>query len=280
MYAWPTRLTRGAAGALDRLRHRPARRGVVDHLRARLPREHRFGEQRGGEVAGDELAGVVDEEAAVGIAVEGDRCFFVDDSGEFVPGDFATALFAESVLAKEPGAKVIYDVRADWAVPETIERAGGTPLINRVGHAYIEHRMREEHAAFGGEVSGRCSSAASRRPRFGGRAVSADARAPLEARPEASGSCGPSASASSSPARELNAVEDVDAKLAELEEHFGPKGASAISMGSRSRPMPASERAASDAATTAAAEPRGARSRADGAQARRGAGRDPRRGLI
>jgi len=98
----------------------------------------------------------LEEQADFGVAFDGDadRCFFVDDSGEFVPGDFATALFAESVLAKEPGAKIIYDVRASWAVPQTIERAGGVPLINRVGHAFIKQRMREEHAAFGGEVSG------------------------------------------------------------------------------------------------------------------------------
>ncbi len=96
------------------------------------------------------------EGADLGIAFDGDadRCFFVDDSGEFVPGDFATALLASSVLAKEPGASIIYDVRASWAVPETILAAGGVPLINRVGHAYIKHRMRKEHAAFGGEVSG------------------------------------------------------------------------------------------------------------------------------
>ena len=98
----------------------------------------------------------LEEGADLGVAFDGDadRCFFVDDRGEFVPGDFATALLAESVLEKEPGAKVIYDVRASWAVPETIERAGGVPLINRVGHAYIKHRMRKEDAAFGGEVSG------------------------------------------------------------------------------------------------------------------------------
>jgi len=98
----------------------------------------------------------LEEGADLGVAFDGDadRCFFVDDSGEFVPGDFATALLAESVLEKEPGAKVIYDVRASWAVPETIERAGGTALVNRVGHAYIKHRMRKEDAAFGGEVSG------------------------------------------------------------------------------------------------------------------------------
>ena len=98
----------------------------------------------------------LDEGADLGVAFDGDadRCFFVDDTGEFVPGDFVTALLAESVLAKEPGAKIIYDVRASWAVPETIERAGGVPLVNRVGHAFIKHRMREEGATFAGEVSG------------------------------------------------------------------------------------------------------------------------------
>jgi phosphomannomutase len=96
------------------------------------------------------------ENADFGVAFDGDadRCFFVDDTGEFVPGDFVTALFAESVLEKEPGAKIIYDVRASRAVPETIERAGGVPLVNRVGHAFIKARMRQEDATFAGEVSG------------------------------------------------------------------------------------------------------------------------------
>ena len=96
-----------------------------------------------------------EEGADLGVAYDGDadRCFFVDDTGEFVPGDFVTALLAESILEKEGGGKVIYDVRASRAVPETIERAGGEALINRVGHAYIKHRMREEGAVFGGEVS-------------------------------------------------------------------------------------------------------------------------------
>jgi phosphomannomutase len=96
-----------------------------------------------------------DEGAGFGVAYDGDadRCFFVDDSGEFVPGDFTTALFAELLLAKDPGGKVIYDVRASWAVPEAIERAGGEPLINRVGHSFIKQRMREVGAVFAGEVS-------------------------------------------------------------------------------------------------------------------------------
>ena len=96
-----------------------------------------------------------DARADFGVAYDGDadRCFFVDDRGEFVPGDFTTALFAETLLAKEPGGKVIYDVRASWAVPEAIERSGGVPLINRVGHSFIKQRMREEGAVFAGEVS-------------------------------------------------------------------------------------------------------------------------------
>jgi phosphomannomutase len=99
---------------------------------------------------------VTAEEADLGVAFDGDadRCFFVDDSGEFVPGDFVTALLAESILEKEAGAKILYDVRASWAVPETIRQAGGEPLVNRVGHAFFKHRMREEGAVFGGEVSG------------------------------------------------------------------------------------------------------------------------------
>ena len=97
----------------------------------------------------------LEEGADLGVAYDGDadRCFFVDDTGEFVPGDFVTALLAQAVLAKEPGGKVIYDVRASWAVPKAIEEAGGVPLVNRVGHAYIKHRMRQDGAVFGGEVS-------------------------------------------------------------------------------------------------------------------------------
>ena len=96
-----------------------------------------------------------EENAALGVAFDGDadRCFFVDDTGEFVPGDFVTALLAQAMLAREPGAKVIYDVRASRAVPLAIEEAGGIPVVSRVGHAFIKHRMRQEHALFGGEVS-------------------------------------------------------------------------------------------------------------------------------
>ena len=168
----------------------------------------------------------LEEGADLGVAFDGDadRCFFVDDTGEFVPGDFATALLAESVLAKEPGAKIIYDVRASWAVPETIRAAGGEPLVNRVGHAFIKHRMRAEDAAFGGEVSGHYY--------FRDFCQADSGVVPFLLMLEIVSQKGQKLSEILRPFREryfitgeLNTpVPDVDAKLEELRERFGPEG--------------------------------------------------------
>ncbi len=99
---------------------------------------------------------VRDSGADLGIAWDGDadRCFFIDDSGAFVDGDFLTALLAQSLLRKSPGEAILYDVRASRAVPDTVRQAGGTPYMNRVGHAFFKTRMRKEGSLFGGEVSG------------------------------------------------------------------------------------------------------------------------------
>lgn len=99
---------------------------------------------------------VVADRADIGIAWDGDadRCFFIDGGGEFIAGDFITALLAEAFLLRHPGAKIVYDVRASYAVRDTVARYGGTALINRVGHAFFKRRMREENAIFGGEVTG------------------------------------------------------------------------------------------------------------------------------
>jgi phosphomannomutase len=96
------------------------------------------------------------EGAELGIAWDGDadRCFFIDDTGEFVPGDFLTALLAESMLERHPGATILYDVRASRVVADVVEAKGGRAVVNRVGHAFFKTRMREEDAVFGGEVSG------------------------------------------------------------------------------------------------------------------------------
>ena len=99
---------------------------------------------------------VVAEKADIGIAWDGDadRCFFIDGSGEFIAGDFITALLAEAFLLKHPGSTIIYDVRASYAVKDVVAKHGGTALMNRVGHAFIKRRMREDNAIFGGEVTG------------------------------------------------------------------------------------------------------------------------------
>jgi phosphomannomutase len=99
---------------------------------------------------------VLDEGADLGIAWDGDadRCFFIDDTGAFVDGDFLTALLAGQVLDKQPGATILYDVRASRAVPDTVRDRGGDAYRNRVGHAFFKIAMREREATFGGEVSG------------------------------------------------------------------------------------------------------------------------------
>ena len=99
---------------------------------------------------------VITEKADIGIAWDGDadRCFFIDGTGEFIAGDFITALLAESFLMKHPGETIIYDVRASYAVKDITSQYGGTALMNKVGHSFIKRRMRDEQAIFGGEVTG------------------------------------------------------------------------------------------------------------------------------
>jgi phosphomannomutase len=104
----------------------------------------------------DITAEVMKQKADIGIAWDGDadRCFFIDGSGEFISGDFVTALLAEAFLLKHPGSTIVYDLRASHAVKDVVAQYGGRALMNRVGHAFIKQRMREEDAVFGGEVTG------------------------------------------------------------------------------------------------------------------------------
>jgi phosphomannomutase len=166
------------------------------------------------------------QNAQLGIAWDGDadRCFFVDDTGEFVAGDFITALMAESMLKKHPGATILYDIRASRAVPDIVNRDGGRPVASRVGHAFIKHRLRQEDAVFAGEVSGHYYF----RDFYGvdtgivpalimlelisksGKKLS-ELLAPLRERYHLSG--------------EINStVSDVPLKLQELKERYGPNG--------------------------------------------------------
>jgi phosphomannomutase len=110
-----------------------------------LPENRRFIIDKLGETGAD-----------LGIAWDGDadRCFFIDDTGAFVDGDFLTAILAQTLLAKHPRETILYDVRASRAVADTVAKAGGTAYKNRVGHAFFKTRMRAEGGLFGGEVSG------------------------------------------------------------------------------------------------------------------------------
>ena len=99
---------------------------------------------------------VTAEGADIGFAFDGDgdRFFVVDDRGHFVPGDFVTALMGCYMLERDPGGKVVYDVRCSWAVPDLIRDVGGTPIIERVGHSFLKPRIFEEGAIYAGELSG------------------------------------------------------------------------------------------------------------------------------
>ncbi len=165
--------------------------------------------------------------ADLGIAFDGDgdRCFFIDDTGEFVPGDFITALIAELMLQREPGATIIYDVRASHAVPELVERMGGRAVASRVGHAYIKHRIRQENALFAGEVSGHYYF----RDFYGVDTGVVPALVVLELVSRAGGKLSELLGQLQEHhhlSGELNSrVSDVPLKLQELKEHFGPGGA-------------------------------------------------------
>ncbi len=103
----------------------------------------------------DIIAAVKEQGADLGIAWDGDadRCFFIDDTGEFIPGDFVTALLGTMFSNREPGATIVYDVRASRAVADSVRAAGGNPVMHRVGHAFMKVKMRELNAVYGGEVS-------------------------------------------------------------------------------------------------------------------------------
>ena len=176
------------------------------------------------------------------------------------------------MLAKEPGAKIIYDVRASWAVPETIETAGGVALINRVGHAYIKHRMRKDDAAFGGEVSGHYY--------FRDFSQADTGVVPFLLMLELVSRKGAKLSEVLRPFRaryfitgELNTpVADVALKLQELKERYAPEGADLASRRHlRRRRRLALQRPPVEHGAAAPPQPRGAHAGADGAQARRGA---------
>src|SRR5207253_1708949 len=99
---------------------------------------------------------VLENSAAVGLAFDGDadRVFLVDEQASDVSGSIVTALVAEAMLERNPGASIVYNLICSWTVPEVIREHGGTPVRTRVGHSFIKKVMADTGAVFGGEHSG------------------------------------------------------------------------------------------------------------------------------
>ena len=93
--------------------------------------------------------------ADLGLAWDGDfdRCFFFDADGRFIEGYYLVGLLAETILAKNPGGKIIHDPRLVWNTVEQTNQAGGKPVMSKCGHAFIKEIMREQDAIYGGEMS-------------------------------------------------------------------------------------------------------------------------------
>jgi phosphomannomutase/phosphomannomutase/phosphoglucomutase len=93
--------------------------------------------------------------ADVGLAWDGDydRCFFFDETGQFIEGYYLVGLLAETFLKREPGARIVHDPRLTWNTLDIVRRNGGTPVLCKSGHAFIKQKMREADAVYGGEMS-------------------------------------------------------------------------------------------------------------------------------
>ena len=93
--------------------------------------------------------------ADLGIAFDGDfdRCFFFDETGAFIDGEYIVGLLAAAFLAREPGARIVHDPRVIWNTRDIVEKAGGTAIQSRTGHAFLKAALREYDAVYGGEMS-------------------------------------------------------------------------------------------------------------------------------
>lgn len=103
----------------------------------------------------DSIKAVLEYQADAGIAFDGDfdRCFFFDEKGGFIEGYYVVGLLSQAFLAKNKGAKIIYDPRLIWNTEELVREAGGEPVISKSGHSFIKEKMREVDAIYGGEMS-------------------------------------------------------------------------------------------------------------------------------
>ena len=102
----------------------------------------------------EELVSQSGSDAGIAIDGDGDRVVFVDEKGVAISSDLITALLAESLLAKNPGACILHDLRSSKAVAEITHELGGRAIRSRVGHSFMKALMREHNCIVGGELSG------------------------------------------------------------------------------------------------------------------------------
>ena len=95
------------------------------------------------------------EKADFGVAFDGDfdRCFFFDETSQFVPGEYVVGLLASTFLEKESGGKIVHDPRVIWNTQEIVAQKGGIAVLSKTGHAFIKQTMRSREAVYGGEMS-------------------------------------------------------------------------------------------------------------------------------
>ena len=93
--------------------------------------------------------------ADFGVAFDGDfdRCFFFDETGKFVPGEYLVGLLASIFLEKEQGATIVHDPRVIWNTQDIVSQKGGKAEQSKTGHAFIKQTMRKHEAVYGGEMS-------------------------------------------------------------------------------------------------------------------------------
>jgi phosphomannomutase len=98
---------------------------------------------------------VISEGADLGVAFDGDfdRCFFFDETGAFIGGEYVLSLLATSFLDKNPGSNIIHDPRVIWNVQDIVTSKGGKAIQSKTGHAFIKQAMRQTEAIYGGEMS-------------------------------------------------------------------------------------------------------------------------------
>ncbi|TJZ85172.1 phosphomannomutase [Paracoccus hibiscisoli] len=101
------------------------------------------------------VARMIEEKADLGVAWDGDfdRCFFFDENGRFIPGEYIVGLLGAAFLEKSPGEKIVHDPRVIMNTRAMIQEAGGEAVVSKTGHAFIKRKMRDVSAIYGGEMS-------------------------------------------------------------------------------------------------------------------------------